>query len=196
MNRVKSTLGGVSKSGVRLTFKTAPYLFFAKMPKMTKWGVMKVARPRKVVDISTGKIGKEKIKNRQEQEENIKLQRDNLERGAPKWLDEIAAEEYNRVVEEAGKIELLDNLDLSMLAVYADNYSRYQKSAEKIRDMGMTIETEKGGEIISPYVVIADKAATQIQKCSAKLGLATTDRLKLIVPTKEPQKRNKFLDCL
>ena len=151
-----------------------------------------MARPRKVVDISTGKIGKEKIKNRQEQEENIKLQRDNLERGAPKWLDEIAAAEYNRVVAEAGKIDLFDNLDLSMLAVYADSYSRYRKSAEKIREIGMTIETEKGGEIISPYVVIADKAATQIQKCSAKLGLATTDRLKLIVPTKEPQKKINF----
>lgn len=154
-----------------------------------------MARPRKVVSISTGKIGKEKIKNRQEQEEKIKLTRENLERGAPKWLDEEAAEEYERVVAEAGKIELLDNLDLTMLAVYADNYSRYKKSAERIREEGMTIEVD-GREIISPYVVIADKAATQIQKCSAKLGLATTDRLKLIVPTVKEKSPNRFAEML
>ena len=148
-------------------------------------------RPRKVVSMSTGKIGKEKIKNRQEQEKNNKLNRDELEVGAPEWLDETAAAEYNRVVKEAGEIDLLDNLDLSTLAIYADNYSRYIKAAKAMAKEGIVVEVEERS-IVSPYVVIADKAATQIQKCSAKLGLATTDRLKLIVPTKEPEKINKF----
>ena len=148
-------------------------------------------RPRKVVDISTGKIGKQKRKNRQEQEGKIKLQRDKLEAGAPEWLDEDARAEYNRVVEEAGKINLLDNLDLSTLAIYADNYSRYVKCAKAMATGGIVVDV--GDRILpSPYVVIADKAATQIQKCSTKLGLATTDRLRLIVPTKEEVKPSKF----
>ena len=65
------------------------------------------------------------------------------------------------------------------------------KSVEAMAKSGSVIDT---GEklIMSPYVVIADKAATQILKCSAKLGLATTDRLKLIVPTKEETKPSKF----
>ena len=151
-----------------------------------------MARPRKVVGISTGKIGKEKIANRQEQEKKIKVGREGLERGAPPWLDEEAAEEFERVVSEARAIDLFDNLDLTVLAIYADNYSRYMKAAEKMKNFGMVIETDDGKKIISPYVVIADKAATQIQKCSAKLGLATTDRLKLIVPTKKEEKPNKF----
>ena len=155
-----------------------------------------MARPRKSIRISTGKIGKEKIANRQEQEEKVKVGRENLERGAPSWLDETAAEEFMRVVSEAKVIDLFDNLDLSMLAIYADNYSRYIKAAEEMEKNGMVIETDKGKQIISPYVVIADKAATQIQKCSAKLGLATTDRLKLIVPTKAEEKQNKFEEFL
>ena len=148
-------------------------------------------RPRKVIDISTGKIGKQKIKNRQEQEAKIKVGRDEIEAGAPEWLDERAAAEYNRVVEQAKSIDLFDNLDLSTLAVYADNYSRYVKCVGEMTKSGIVNEVGDRA-LVSPYVVIADKAATQIQKCSTKLGLATTDRLKLIVPTKEEKSVNKF----
>ena len=148
-------------------------------------------RPRKVVAMSKGKIGKEARKNRQEQEEKNKLDRDELEKGAPEWLDETAAAEYTRVVKEAGKIDLWDNLDQSTLAIYADNYSRYIQCVKAMSKSGMVLEV--GERIIpSPYMMIADKAATQIQKCSTKLGLATTDRLKLIAPTKEEIRPNKF----
>ena len=148
-------------------------------------------RPRKVIDISTGKIGTQKRKNRKIHESKIKLQRDKLEVGAPEWLDEEARAEYSRVVEEAGKIDLLDNLDLSTLAIYADNYSRYIKCAKAMATGGIVVDV--GDRLFpSPYVVIADKAATQIQKCSTKLGLATTDRLRLIVPTADEEKPSKF----
>ncbi|MBR1728075.1 MAG: phage terminase small subunit P27 family [Selenomonadaceae bacterium] len=148
-------------------------------------------RPRKVLAMSTGKISKQKRQNRLEQEARIKIDRGELMKSAPSWLDEAAAEEYKRVVEEAGKIELFDNLDLTTLAIYADNYSRYMKAAENLNKQGSVIEYE-GKAAISPYVLVAEKAATQIMKCSAKLGLATTDRLRLIVPTIEEKKPNKF----
>jgi P27 family predicted phage terminase small subunit len=154
-----------------------------------------MARPRKVVGISTGKIGKQAKMNREVQENQLKLSRKNLESGAPEWLSDIAAVEYNRVVYEAGKINLLDNLDLAVLAIYADNYSTYIESAEAIQESG-TVTMGKFGPAASPYIMIRDKAATQILKCSAKLGLATTDRLKLIVPTKEEKSVNKFLKYL
>lgn len=152
-------------------------------------------RPRKIIDISTGKIGKQEKLNRKIQEEKIKLDRSQLEGGAPFWLDKTAAEEFNRVVAEAKKINLWDNLDLTVLAIYADNYSRYITAINSIREHGLTA-TSRGAFIVSPYVEIMDKAATQILKCSTKLGLAITDRLKLIVPTKEEKKVNKFLGYL
>jgi len=154
-----------------------------------------MARSRKVVGISTGKIGKQKKINREIQEEQLKLDRKNLESGAPEWLSDVAAFEYNRVVYEAGKINLLDNLDLAVLAIYADNYSRYVEAAANLRKEG-TLVDGKFGPTVSPYVAIADKTATQILKCSTKLGLATTDRLKLIVPTKEEKSVNKYLKFL
>ena len=154
-----------------------------------------MARPRKVVGISTGKIGKQAKMDREVQENQLKLDRKNLESGAPDWLSDAAAVEYNRVVYEAGKINLLDNLDLTVLAIYADNYSTYVESAEAIQESG-TVTSGKFGLVASPYITIRDKAATQILKCSTKLGLATTDRLKLIVPTKEEKSVNKYLKYL
>lgn len=153
-------------------------------------------RPRKIVDISTGKIGKEKRINRKIQEEKLRLERDQLENGAPAWLSPFAAEEYMRVVQEAGKVNLLDNLDLAVLAIYADNYDRYIDASRTLQWQGLTV-MGKHEEKPSPYIKIANDAAVQIQRCSTKLGLAATDRLKLIVPTQAEEKPvNKFLRFL
>ena len=152
-------------------------------------------RPRKVVDISTGKIGKQKRLNRKVQEEKIKLDRSAIEVGAPTWLSEEASTEYNRVVSEAKAINLFDNLDLAILAIYADCYARYIKASQLAKEHGLTA-TSRGAFTVSPYVEVMDKSATQILKCSTKLGLAVTDRLKLIVPTKEEKKPNPFLEFL
>lgn len=155
-------------------------------------------RPRKVVDISTGKIGKEKIKNRKEQEEKLKVGRGDLI--APDWLDGVAIEEFRRVCNEAEKVDLLDNLDLSVLAIYCNAYSGYIKTVEGIREQGPTMTRytkEDSYEVANPLINIQEKYVKQIMQCSTKLGLATTDRLKLIVPTKEdPKKENKFITLI
>ena len=153
-------------------------------------------RPRKAVGVSTGKIGKEKRLNRKIQESKIRVDRLQLEEGAPDWLSPEAAEEYMRVVHEAGKINLLDNIDRAFLAIYADNYDRYTKASAALQKEGLTVMTENG-EFPSPYIKIASDAATQIHRCSTKLGLAATDRLKLIVPTATDDKpTNKILKYL
>ena len=150
-------------------------------------------RPRKAVGVSTGKIGKEKRLNRKIQESKIRVDRLQLEEGAPDWLSPEAAEEYMRIVHEAGKINLLDNIDRAFLAIYADNYDRYTKASTALQKEGLTVMTENG-EFPSPYIKIASDAATQIHRCSPKLGLAATDRLKLIVPTATADKpTNKLL---
>ena len=152
-------------------------------------------RPRKAVGVSKGKIGKEKRLNRKIQESKIKVDRLQLEEGAPDWLSPDAAEEYMRIVHEAGKVDLLDNIDRAFLAIYADNYDRYVQASSALKENGLTVEGKKG-EMPSPYIKIAGEAATQIQRCSTKLGLAATDRLKLIVPTEEEKSVNKFLRFL
>ena len=153
-----------------------------------------MARPRKTTATSTGKIGKEQIKERQEQEERIKIDRENLD--APNYLTEKAKAEFERVVREAKKIEILDNLDLSILAIYSSAYAQYLEITEEIQKMDQAYRYITEDNKISPLINAQDKIIKQIMTCSSKLGLATTDRLKLIVPKKEEGTTNKYLKYL
>lgn len=151
-------------------------------------------RPKKSASVATGKIGKEVIQAKLKQEEKLKLSRTGLV--PPSWLDVFAAAEFSRVVDEAGKINLLDNLDFSILAIYSNAYSRYIEATMFITENGLTgdRETKYGNyEVVSPYVLAQEKYVKQIMQCSTKLGLATTDRLKLIVPCEEMPATNKYL---
>ncbi len=155
-----------------------------------------MARPRKIVDISTGKIGKEKVKARQEMESKIKLDNEGLT--PPDWIDEFAKKEFKRVVEEASKIEILDNLDLSTLAIYCDAYSSFKELTEIMDSKkGEDKFLDASGGRVSPFLNAKEKVIKTIMQCSTKLGLATTDRLKLIVPTVDGSKaENKYLKYL
>lgn len=155
----------------------------------------KGGRPRKVVALSTGKIGKAEKLKRQAQESAVKIDRDDLERGAPDWLTERAKEEYLRVVREAAKVPFLDNLDTHIVAMYADAVDKYISAAEKLHKCGDVIKTDVG-LTVSPYLAVQKKAEDTIFKCSSRLGLATTDRLRLIVPKVEEKSENKYLKFL
>lgn len=155
----------------------------------------KGGRPRKVVALSTGKIGKAEKLKRQAQESTVKIDRDDLERGAPDWLTERAKEEYLRVVREAAKVPFLDNLDKHIVAMYADAVDKYISAAEKLHKFGDVIKTD-AGLTVSPYLAVQKKAEDTIFKCSSRLGLATTDRLRLIVPKVEEKSENKYLKFL
>ena len=124
-----------------------------------------------------------------------KIDRDDLERGAPDWLTATAKEEYLRVVREAAKVPFLDNLDKHIVAMYADAVDKYISAAEKLHKFGDVIKTD-AGLTVSPYLAVLKKAEDTIFKCSSRLGLATTDRLRLIVPKVEEKSENKYLKFL
>lgn len=155
-----------------------------------------MARPRKTTATTKKHLTKAEITNISKQEKKLKLDRDDLV--VPAWLenDLIAHNEFVRVVNEAGMIDLLDNLDLSILAIYCKAYSSYVACTKIIDVQGFTGVGKDGFEKISPYITAQNKYTETIFKCSSKLGLATTDRLKLIVPTKNESNENKFLKYL
>lgn len=153
-----------------------------------------MARPRKTMATSTGKIGKNKIKERQAQEKELKL--DKLDLLAPGYLTPVGRTEFTRVVEEAKKIDILDNLDLSVLGIYANAYSQYVEITMELQKTDSATRYVTEDNKISPLINAQDKVIKQIMSCSSKLGLATTDRLKLIVPQKEAPTENKYLRYL
>ena len=78
------------------------------------------------------------------------------------WLSDEAALEYNRVVDEAAKIDLLDNLDVAALAIYADQFDRYTKASLAIQKDGAVI-TGKSGRMMNPAVNVQVKAAEPLR---------------------------------
>lgn len=153
-----------------------------------------MGRPRKVVSMSTGKIGKAARAARSEAEKKMHVKADAL--SPPDWLSDKAALEFDRVVREAAELGMLDNLDLAVLAVYADNYGRYANAAAQLNIHGPIGETQNGYKTPSPWLTVLNQSAKNIFSCSTKLGLSVTDRLKLIVPTKEEKSVNKYIKFL
>ena len=153
-----------------------------------------MARPRKTLAATKKNLTKAEIEQKQEQEERIKIDRENL--AAPNYLTEKAKAEFERVVREAKKIEIFDNLDLSILAIYSSAYAQYLEITEEIQKMDQAYRYITEDNKISPLINAQDKIIKQIMTCSSKLGLATTDRLKLIVPKKEEGTTNKYLKYL
>lgn len=142
-------------------------------------------RNKKPAEVSTGKIGKDAKAHRLAEEERVKLGRESLV--APEWLSFEAQIEFNRVVDEAGQIGLLDNLDLSVLSIYCNAYYCYIELTKKIQSKGFGTRGASSTDISKQ-----EKYVKQILQCSAKLGLATTDRLKIIVPAPKQAPKNKF----
>ncbi len=154
--------------------------------------------PRKVVKMSRKHYTKSERLDRELAERQHKLPRDGL--APPEWLGEEAKKEFIRVVNEAAQIDLLDNLDLSVLALYADAWANYIALHEQLQKEGNVIDVRgsQGNHMpkVNPALTAQEVYVKRILSASAKLGLATTDRLKLIVPQQPEKKENKFLKLL
>lgn len=157
-----------------------------------------MARPRKAVSMMKGTITKAERLNREINESKHKVDNDALI--PPMWLSYEGKAEFKRVAEEAKRADFLDNLDLSTLAIYADAYAHFIRLSIIIQEQGEVIKTLSANGIevdkVNPAIMAQSEYVTRIYKASTKLGMATTDRLKLIVPDKTEKKENKFIKLL
>lgn len=142
-----------------------------------------MARPRSNVTALQGNYSKDFIKERLEQEKAITGDSDNII--IPKFIenDPIAVEEYLRIVEELKKVNLVTNVDSTMLGIYADSYSKYVESTLCMSNEPLVTEyTNKGGAtnpVINPYIKVQQQYATMLMKISAMYGLDPSSRSKI-----------------
>lgn len=94
---------------------------------------------------------------------------------APDWLSEDARKVWDRVKRQLRGIELLDNLDVEMLAIYCDAVARYRQFSR-----GMVVEREDGSIVGSDEVIKTAQAWARIVAAYAdKLGLSPAARARL-----------------
>lgn len=139
----------------------------------------------KPIVLSTGKIGKDKRKAREEAEATYRLSR--LKLVPPDELNDRAKRHFEEIAQEAF---WLDELSADLLAAYCVAYDRFLTlTAEMNKQSDTFIE---GSKVISnPNRHALLEYANTLRGISVSLGLGNVDRLKLALKM-EKEKTNKF----
>ena len=157
-----------------------------------------MGRDRKVVAMNRKHLTKAEIEERERAERAYQVNRDQL--NPPDYLSDAAKAEFERI---KGQAFWLDNLDLNDLTLYCfccDRLTEILKAYNEIDADGnptmppevIEMQSEGGSKLVAnPIRKAIRDYHSEIRRLSAKLGITTVDRLKLVAPAKE-EKKNKF----
>jgi P27 family predicted phage terminase small subunit len=116
----------------------------------------------------------------------------------PKYLDKIAAEEFNRVLPELTANGLLNRANLQMFASYCGMFSSMVRALEHVRAHGLYIEIsvfdKKTGhktgtqEILNPSVKVARESALAAKNIAVEFGLTPAAATKVAASLSEKEK--------
>lgn len=90
---------------------------------------------------------------------------------APAWLSPEAATEWERVVPELRRLDLLKEVDGPALAAYCETWAEFVAATRELQAWGrLTIEA-KQGEIPHPAVAIRRNAGRELRAWAGQFGL-------------------------
>lgn len=155
-----------------------------------------MARPRKALALQTKNLTKAEIEERTYQEEHSKV---NREFKLPTWLNKKAREIFKETVEMLNTIDVLDDLDVSLLAIYSDAYARVQEVTQLIDKEGYTIIKETKGSTVAvanPNLKTLKEQQKTVLDTAVKLGLTSIDRTKLVKYNPKEVEKDEFADFI
>ncbi|MFF5451868.1 phage terminase small subunit P27 family [Streptomyces sp. NPDC012950] len=89
---------------------------------------------------------------------------------APEWLSPEAAAEWERVLPELSRLDLVKEQDRAALAAYCEAWATFREATETVQREGMTIEA-KQGTLAHPAVAIARAAGRELRAWASHFGL-------------------------
>lgn len=110
----------------------------------------------------------------------------------PEWLDDIAREEWARIVPELVKLRLAVGADTGLLASYCSNYSIWRGATERVQKEGQTVLNARGEIRAHPCVRIAQNAAVEMRKLASEFGFSPAARGKIETPALPTQESDAF----
>ena len=142
-----------------------------------------VSRNRKPLEMQKGHLTVKQQDEMKQQEDIVSTGNEQLKK-TPKWLvDNVAKNEYKRLVKEFEKIEVVGNLDLNNIACYCNAYSSYRKATDELSRQPLLIEKvlPNGATTIAenPLVKIQKNYAEEMRKFASTVGLTIDSRLKM-----------------
>ncbi|MCX3068435.1 phage terminase small subunit P27 family [Cetobacterium somerae] len=142
---------------------------------------------RKPLEAQTKHLTQEEKKIKQLEEELVFVGNDQLE-NPPEWLvNEIAVNEWIRLVEQFNKKSMISNLDYNNLGAYCNAFARYTSIVKNLKTDVMIVED------VNPLVNLELKYSDEMKKYGALLGLTMESRLKVGsgIKTTSDEKLNK-----
>nr|BEK68845.1 phage terminase small subunit P27 family [Kitasatospora purpeofusca] len=89
---------------------------------------------------------------------------------APEWLSTEARAEWDRVLPELSRLDLVKEGDRAALAAYCEAWSVFREATETVQREGLTIEARQG-TLAHPAVAIARAAGRELRSWAAHFGL-------------------------
>lgn len=156
-----------------------------------------MARPRKNLTALQGSHTKEEMQNRLEHEERIRGNNDNLT--PPDFIKEdlVALKKFNQLVEELRVADILSNVDMDLLAVYCDCWSKYVEATKMLSAQNLVeLQESKNGfsKDQNPYIKVQNTYSDKLVKLSALFGLSPACRSK--IAHLKPSDKHKKIDPL
>lgn len=145
-----------------------------------------MGRPKKLTENTSKNFTKEELLEREQAEARLsEFKTDQL--APPEYLDEIATEEYNRILPQLLDLPI-SNLDYAQIAAYCGFYSDFVKASIECNKEGLIIADDKGNPKLSPAFNAKEKASIRMERTASTLGLTVDSRLKILTPKKEENK--------
>ncbi|TAK48152.1 MAG: phage terminase small subunit P27 family [Xanthobacteraceae bacterium] len=103
----------------------------------------------------------------------------------PAELGPAARAEWNRLIADLSKLNLLTTLDRAVLAAYCGAYALWAEAIEAIHKYGAMVKSPSGYPIQSPYVAIANRQAEIMMRIASEFGFTPASRSRISVPQRD-----------
>lgn len=140
-----------------------------------------MGRPRKPLSEQRGNLKVVDIQRKEFEEEAVRGDSDQLST-PPTWLiDATAKKEWNRLIKELEKINIVGNLDLNNLACYCNAYASYRRVTKELKGQPALVDkiTQYGkNKVRNPLIDVQKSYAEEMRKFASLCGLTIDSRLK------------------
>lgn len=113
----------------------------------------------------------------------------------PDYLSPIAADLWDRIVEQLPKLGLLKELDGPSLEVLCETYARWRDAVGKRHKFGYLVKREGYGHTIAPWLRVEAQASKEFRSWCSEYGLTPSAEMRLAGPTQgtgDPNVDNPF----
>ena len=155
-----------------------------------------MSRNRKPLELQSKHLTNAEKLQKEEEEDLLVLGKEQLQ-DPPDWLiNDVAINEFKRIVKEIDKIDVIGNLDINNLGGYCNSYALYLKSTEELKGKSLIVRkmTKNGPMTIkNPLIEIQKNYADEMRKFASLCGMTIDSRLK-VATIKTTQQQEDIVD--